>query len=289
MTPRFRDLLSDAVSGSPPSSIDLDEAVRRGRGRARRRRAAAVVAAAVLGIAVVASGDLARRAGPLLSTQPAHPSPGPAGDTCPHLSREAARTVMIDWPDLVRVDGLTYLGEPQGGTALSPRLIGPQIATVACRMEGNVADAGYRMRDGDAAFLEPGTAIHAVQGYRTTFRLAARTARGWQLYEVDDVASATRGEDLLDLAGKVKVIDLLDGESGTRVLRRVDDPATVDRLVTALLAAPVTRQGYGNEVPVFLRFELTDGTYVQRAWFRASGVIWRGIQAPPTFARALGP
>lgn len=57
----------------------------------------------------------------------------------------------------------------------------------------------------------PGTELREVEGYRSSFRLAAREDGAWQVYEADVVPDAETGADLLDLEGKVEQISLVEG------------------------------------------------------------------------------
>ena len=47
-------------------------------------------------------------------------------------------------------------------------------AHVKFKVSGNVCDPNYRVKDGDAAFLDPGTPIYQVIGYPPSEQLAAR-------------------------------------------------------------------------------------------------------------------
>jgi hypothetical protein len=45
---------------------------------------------------------------------------------------------------------------------------------VKFKVSGNVCDPNYRLKDGDAAFLDPGTPIYRVTGQPPGAELAAR-------------------------------------------------------------------------------------------------------------------
>ena len=52
--------------------------------------------------------------------------------------------------------------------------LGPVYAHVKFKVSGNVCDPGYRLKDGDAALLDPGTPIYQVNGHPPSQELAAR-------------------------------------------------------------------------------------------------------------------
>ena len=166
--------------------------------------------------------------------------------------------------------------------------LGETVLTVACTISETVHNPDYSLRDGDAAYLPVGTELRAVDGYRPDFRLAAWEEGAWRLYEVDDVPDAVVGEDMLDLRDKVVAVHLVEGDRGERILRTVDDKAQVETLVDAVLSAPVVSEQssrLGDESPVFVRFDLRDGTSVQRAWHVEAGLLWRRITAPRSWRR----
>ena len=90
---------------------------------------------------------------------------------CGFAGGAAGCHAQIDWVDFVEVGSVQYVA------ALSPTLaqgdLGQIVARVKFKVSGNVCDPSYRLRDGDAAFLDPGTPIYAVNGYPTSQLLAA--------------------------------------------------------------------------------------------------------------------
>lgn len=69
---------------------------------------------------------------------------------------------MIDWVNFVQVGSTQYVAGPASLTVLKETDLGPIYAHVRFKVSGNVCDPGYRLKDGDAAFLEPGTSIYLV-------------------------------------------------------------------------------------------------------------------------------
>ena len=81
---------------------------------------------------------------------------------------------QIDWVNFIQVGSIQYVAGPQSPTVLAETDLGPVYAHVKFMVSGNVCDPSYRLKDGDAAFLEPGTPIHQVTGHPSGDRLAAR-------------------------------------------------------------------------------------------------------------------
>jgi hypothetical protein len=248
-----------------------------------RPRHAAVVAAAALATATVLLAGCGDAPAGTTTVSAGVDAPAP----CP--PKDAEGDAVIDWVDFVRVHGRRYVrtGETTGSTVPADAT-GRVHSHVLCRIAGVVGNPDYQARDGDASYLPAGSELRQFGTADPRLRLAARVDGVWWVYEVQDVDSARTGADLLDLGGGVTSIDLLDGETGTRVLATVDDPTTVRHVVDAVLAAKV--QASPSDIldaPEFLAFHLADGTTVRRPWFRAPGVLATSVQAPPELTEAF--
>ena len=81
------------------------------------------------------------------------------------------RNAIADWLNLIQFYGVQYglIEERQ----LDQTQLGPVVYRVAFSLDANLLPIDYQIQDGDAAFLEPGTAIHSVNGYDPSKRLAA--------------------------------------------------------------------------------------------------------------------
>lgn len=215
----------------------------------------------------------------------------PAGP-CP--PEDADGDAAIDWVPFVVVDGVMLHAIFTPEVTVPESVLGEVVATVQCRIADTVGNPEFRPREGDAAYLPAGTELRAVEGYRTDFRLAAWEEGAWRIYETSELPDAEIGEDLLDIRGKVQTIHLVEGERGEGILRSVEDPRTVERVVDAVLEAPVLTDDtrfdrMGNEAPLFVRFDLSDGTAVQRAWHVDSGVLAGQLDVPRALIEALQP
>lgn len=211
--------------------------------------------------------------------------PGGPADACASGRRT---TAIIDWVPFIRFGGIMYL-QASAPYARAPRAaLGPNFATVRCKLAGTVTDPTYRPRDGDAAFVLPGTPVFTVKGYRPTFRLAIRGGRGIVLFEADTNPRARRGADLLDIGGKVRAIRITAALGSTAELARITDPVQIVRLVGIILRAPVDQHRFSfSPARYILTFELADGTSVARSYWPDSGELSRGILTPLAFAAAI--
>jgi hypothetical protein len=100
---------------------------------------------------------------------PACQRPAPTGG-----SGSGCNGIMIDWVDFIVVGATQYTAGMEGTPTVSDADLGPVVAHVKFKVDGNVCDPQYKPKDGDAAFLEPGTPIYAVTGRPSDKILAAR-------------------------------------------------------------------------------------------------------------------
>jgi hypothetical protein len=81
---------------------------------------------------------------------------------------------QIEWVNFIEVGSTQYVAGPQSQTVLEESDLGTVYAHVKFKVSGNICDPHYRVKDGDAAFLDPGTAIYQVKGHAVGEELAAR-------------------------------------------------------------------------------------------------------------------
>lgn len=211
-----------------------------------------------------------------------------AEDGCPH---SVDRTAVVDYVPSVKVNDRIYMREPVEADEepLDDADLGGPVAQTTCKLSGKVADPNYRPQNGDAAFLEPGTTLRAVQGFDPGFRLAAQVDGEAQLYEAETVPGAQHGTDILgDIAGKVTAINVNSQHDGETVLGRITGQGRVQRLVDMVLDAPVTQaRPTGTEKRYFVEFTLKGASPVTRVLFVADDLLQPGLQVPAKFTAAI--
>jgi hypothetical protein len=81
---------------------------------------------------------------------------------------------QIDWVNFIQVGSTQYVAGQQPLTPPQESDLGAVYAHVKFKVSGNVCDPNYRLKDGDAAFLDAGTPIYQINGQPAIERLAAR-------------------------------------------------------------------------------------------------------------------
>ena len=163
--------------------------------------------------------------------------------------RPPQRTMSISWVPMIQFDGIQYekqwrpagQGTLEGEGGLEEEDPGPELYRIAFRGGGYVGPY-YLYQDGDATYLNPGTQVYAVKGYSPGFRLGRSEDGRATLYEADTNPLARTGEDLLDIRGKIKSIDILSEEDARTVLGTIDEEQTVERFVDIVLGSPVDQE-----------------------------------------------
>jgi hypothetical protein len=93
---------------------------------------------------------------------------------CQLPGQATCSNTMIDWVNFIQVGSTQYVSGPQLETALQESDLGPVYAHVKFKVSGNVCDPNYKLKDGDAAFLDPGTPIYEIKAHPTSEELAAK-------------------------------------------------------------------------------------------------------------------
>ncbi len=207
-------------------------------------------------------------------------------------------STSIRWAEVIKFDDITYLAtHSDAGRPLKKEDLGPKFAEVKHRLQGNVDDPGYRIKNGDAGYLNEGTPVYEVEGYDPSFRLAAYDGKAPKLYEVMMNPRAEEVSDLLDIEGKVRHIGVNGDFDGTsRELAAIKDREEVRSLVSMVVEAPLeVKPGSfdDNGKVYFLVFYLEDGTamlqtyYADRDTMHLGGTTHLGITLPEEFQRTI--
>ena len=102
----------------------------------------------------------------------------PSGPTCDPSGRQVPPDEELDWSDFLRFDGRLYLLADDAG----PVQLAEQVGRVSCRLVGSGTPRDYAGRDGDAAYLEVGTAIHRVLDSPLDHAVGVRVGDEVELY-----------------------------------------------------------------------------------------------------------
>jgi hypothetical protein len=100
--------------------------------------------------------------------------------------RKLVRQHAADYLNFVKLNGITYTADrPVVGRMLGEGDLGPMHATVRCSLWEKMDPKRQGPQDGDAAYLEAGSPLYQVLGYRPSFPLAARQDGRLVIFEAD--------------------------------------------------------------------------------------------------------
>ncbi|GLC31594.1 hypothetical protein [Clostridium omnivorum] len=91
------------------------------------------------------------------------------------------KQVCIDWVDAIKVNGKVYSNNYRQ-IITDEKIIDKEIDVVKFKVAENINDPEYRLKDGDATFLQPGTKIFSVKGYDKNKVAAVKVGVNWILY-----------------------------------------------------------------------------------------------------------
>ncbi len=179
-----------------------------------------------------------------------------------------------DWIPFIRFNGVYYYAtwKQDGKTLTAQQLDQSQLETVlyrvAFRLDANRRPADFQIQDGDAAGLEPGTAIYSVVGYDPSVRLGAVVNDDVILLFERPLSSQTPGSQASAADSIEAVYSFVASMRGGSPLSPLfgdwpEDRAAIHRLALALeTAVPITPTEHleANDRGRFLRIRYRDGT-----------------------------
>lgn len=189
----------------------------------------------------------------------------------------------------VRLDGVLYVERsPQ---RLDDGLVGEVLTSVVgeypCN-DGGPSEPMPSTKPGQALGLgpRPGSAIHAVLGYRPSFRLAATWDDRMAIFENLVDPSAHVGRDVLDLRDKVTRITARDDEGSQP--RNYVDADHIAWLVKAIEGSPIGNPRSTHEF-VWVDFTFRDGTTTSLRLQPSVRALDERLVLPPDVVQALTP
>ena len=199
----------------------------------------------------------------------------------------ASRSTTLDFVTFDGIDYIRFIDEP--GRELTPVDLGMEFGTVGCSIGEDFRACSYGV-DAGAAFMPAGTRMYAVRGYATEFRLAAAWRDRLFLYQAWRNPRARVGRDLLDIAGRVRAIDV-ERRDAARAPREATRPASVaspqdvEALIGMMLRGTIRRPTpHATGAPEYwLTIWLTDGTTLGRPYYADTGELMGGLAVPAEF------
>lgn len=259
---QLRDALTDTTRGPRPPDEPIGWVQARVRRQRRNRVSGAAAALAVGGIAAAAlvlpgSGD-----GPSESIV-ASPPPAAVATTAPSTGGPAAQCPgpstnrIIDYVPFLALKGRQYLDE---GPAPADAQTGAVVGVVQCRLVDSNGRSGVP-RNGDAAFLTPGTEVLEAVGFDEAFRVLAQDPLDGKLHRFEISRPAAVGDTLFPGLGvHVRGLELLTRAHEPTVLGQV---VTDRELVVAELLSKPTTHELARGTDLILSLQLDDGSTVQ--------------------------
>ncbi|KOA19650.1 hypothetical protein CLHOM_17390 [Clostridium homopropionicum DSM 5847] len=206
------------------------------------------------------------------------------------VDKDVQKHVEIDWINFIQVNDIHYSDvHNYCGRDLTSADIGQKVSEVKFKVSDNVFDTSYKTKDGDAAFLEKGTPIYSIKGYRTEFRLAAYFNGKLTLYEAHYNPKAKIGGDLIDIRDKVKYIGINSEQDGRTELAAIKDDNIVKTMVDNVLSADIVdMKNYDlGGTRYFIAFHLKDETAITYSYWVNSRYLALGVECPLEFQNEI--
>lgn len=122
----------------------------------------------------------------------------------------------IDWVDFVKLNGNSYTGSWESVIKNPALVTSERVGEVKFKVAKAVTNPNYQTKEGDAAFLEKGTILYRVEGFKTNEVIAAKDEHrigGYRLYVNDTFSKNVRHsyEDIIK--DKVEKVELFHQEN----------------------------------------------------------------------------
>jgi hypothetical protein len=193
---------------------------------------------------------------------------------------------MIEWENLIKFNGIMYFAD---FTEYNEEMADKEYATVKFTLAPNIHSHSYKIKNGDASFINKGEKIYTVKGYKPEFRLAGYVdmdKRRFCIFESVENTKAKYGSDIFDLKDKVDFISLsiADNYDSTGV---INDVEKIDKIVDVMDKARVIKRPKDiQDQPHGLVFHLKDGTHYKCTYYYNNNILIKysqGVKMPNEF------
>lgn len=143
--------------------------------------------------------------------------------------------VEIDWVDFLKWEGIEYNGIHSGVLADKTH-IGEKLGEIQFKVADNISNSSYKIKDGDAAFHEKGTAIYAINGYPNLLAVESTHAiNGYEVYySTEETKYEWHFKDMpLEKVRKIEIHQAYTPE-GTTLVNGINNKEEVDRFLDIL-------------------------------------------------------
>ncbi|MBU8732876.1 hypothetical protein KM915_22960 [Cytobacillus oceanisediminis] len=186
---------------------------------------------------------------------------------------------VIEWVDIVMVQDIQYQHHfPEPADEHTPTTIekGKKLGEVTYTMADS-ACSNHKMKNGDAAYLEEGTAIYEIKGYPSTLAIMAND----KAYIVETNKKAKTAGELYPLGKLVKNIYIESTEDGSRI--HTFSQTSKDNFLNAWLNLKLEdietlhKNGHYEGSHVFIEIELNNGVTFREVYWAESNTFNSGI------------
>ncbi|MFS0782765.1 hypothetical protein [Bacillus sp. 1P06AnD] len=188
--------------------------------------------------------------------------------SCNPFQNNCPPNVQIDYIDALKWNDIHYESHPELKDTIANAQLGKLIGYISYRMAED-ACLNYKMKNGDATFLEEGTKVYSLSGYRTSSRVYA----DGRIFQANEKPKAKTIGDLYDIKGKVENI-AFESTDDSRPLHSFSqqsiEPFLHAYLQLPLLSSRQTSRAIDtlkDEDRVFIRLLLKDGSSLRISYW----------------------
>lgn len=142
---------------------------------------------------------------------------------------------IIDWIDFVKINNEQYYALYTVIIA-DPKYIGAEIGKVHFKVDENITNPNYIVKNGDAAFWEKGTLIYEVKGMPNLIAIADKyEINGYRIYQMEEDKESYEFQNLNKMAiQKIEVYDVLEQAPFYELSRTLLENKDIEELLILL-------------------------------------------------------
>lgn len=147
-----------------------------------------------------------------------------------------SKKVCIDWVDAIKINNIRYYSR-YDRVIIDEKVIDKEIDVVKFKVAENVNDPEYKLKNGDATYLEPGTKIFSVKGYDSDNVAAVKVGVNWRLYTKEGSKDLIQ-ENKEEYGSASKLV--VEGLSEKKI--QIEDKKKIEEIANILRDAPKVSQ-----------------------------------------------
>jgi|SRR5690625_4560727 len=173
--------------------------------------------------------------------------------SCDLVELNVETETIIDWIDFVKINNQEYWAH-SNLVISDASFIGGKVGEVTFNVDKNVKDTNYQIKNGDAAYLDEGTALYSVKNMPNVIAVQDEfSINGYRIYELNDVEQNINVDFQKLAISKIEIYESLDKQPYYRLNNELVERKEIDTLISVLDEGikKIETNNYSEEGPLY--------------------------------------